>query len=203
MIVPSPLRRLALGSSALLGFGVLLLTGAPAQAQFFDFPFFRPSRPQIIQIQPRRPEARPAVKRKPKPRVAKKKQPDAATAAVAPAAVDPGAPAAPDASPPETPPPYEPQLLRLAEILGALAHLRNVCGAEDAGQWRSRMGNLIETEARSAARKAKLAGAYNRGFRGYEISHRACTPGARNAIARFMDEGEKLTRSIADRYSAS
>ena len=89
------------------------------------------------------------------------------------------------------------------EILGALAHLRNVCGAEDAGQWRSRMGNLIETEARSAARKAKLAGAYNRGFRGYEISHRACTPGARNAIARFMDEGEKLTRSIADRYSAS
>ena len=47
-----------------------------------------------------------------------------------------------------------------AKILGALAHLRNVCGAEDAGQWRSRMGNLIETEARSAARKAKLAGAY-------------------------------------------
>jgi uncharacterized protein (TIGR02301 family) len=202
-MIVSTLRKLALAANVLLGLGGLLLTSAPAQAQFFDFPFFRPSRPQIIQVQPRRPDARAAVKRKPKPRVAKKKPPDPATAAVTPAAVDPGAPATPDAGPPETPPPYEPQLLRLAEILGALAHLRNVCGADDAGQWRARMGNLIETEARSAARKAKLAGAYNRGFRGYEMSHRACTPGARGAIARFMDEGEKLTRAIADRYSAS
>ena len=53
------------------------------------------------------------------------------------------------------------------------------------------------------ARKEKLAGAYNNGFRGYEMSHRACTPGARAAIRRFMNEGERLSRDIAERYTSS
>ena len=169
------------------------LGGGPAQAQFFDFPFFRPRPPAII------PNVQPRPKPRPKPRIAR---PKPKPAEAQPAAL-PAPETKPDAGPPEPTPPYEPQVLRLAEILGALSHLRAVCAEPDAEQWRARMSQFIEAEAKSAPRKEKLAGAYNNGFRGYEMSHRACTPGARAAIRRFMNEGERLSRDIAERYTSS
>jgi len=200
----APLRPalLLLGLAA----GSAVLAASPAQAQFFDFPFFRPRPPAVIPNAPRRDRyggpnrfEQPRTGHRLRPRVARPKS----KPAEAQSAALPGQEAKPDLGPPETPPPYEPQVLRLAEILGALSHLRAVCGEPDAEQWRARMGNFIEAEAKSAARKEKLAGAYNRGFRGYEMSHRACTAGARTAIQRFMREGEKLTHDIAERYNAS
>ncbi len=103
----------------------------------------------------------------------------------------------------EPPPPYEPELLRLAEILGALTYLRDICGNADAESWRSRMQSLIEAEAKTATRKEHLAGAFNRGFHGYEISYRACTTNARLIITRFLAEGEKIAHDITNRYGAS
>lgn len=108
-------------------------------------------------------------------------------------------PAAP-AAPVDTPPPYERQLLRLSEILGALAFLRDLCGANDSAEWRRRMTALIEAEGLTEARKERLAGAYNRGFRGYEQTYRSCTPNAQLIIARFLDEGQKIVRDVAGRY---
>jgi uncharacterized protein (TIGR02301 family) len=105
----------------------------------------------------------------------------------------------------ETPAPYERPLLRLAEILGALAWLTQVCGepAPDraGGEWRARMAALLETEGASPARRDRLAGAYNRGFRGYEASHRACTPNGRLAVRRFLEEGSRIARDVANQYS--
>ena len=83
------------------------------------------------------------------------------------------------------PPPYEPQLLRLSEILGALSWLREICGDKDGEQWRASMRSLMEAEAPTEARRQRLAGAYNRGFRNYETLHRACTPNAEIIIERF------------------
>jgi uncharacterized protein (TIGR02301 family) len=109
-------------------------------------------------------------------------------------AAEPPAPAA------DPPPPYEPQLLRLAELMGALAYLRDLCGAHDADAFRAKMASLLEVEARSQARKESLAGAYNNGFRGYELSYRVCTPAAREIIARFLDEAAKISTDVANRY---
>ena len=111
-----------------------------------------------------------------------------------PAPVEQAAPAA------EPPPPYEPQLLRLAEIIGALAYLRDLCGAHDADAYRAKMASLLEIEAKSQTRKESLAGAYNRGFRGYELSYRVCTPAAREIIARFLDETARISTDLANRY---
>ena len=55
---------------------------------------------------------------------------------------------------------------------------------------------LMEAEAQTEARRERLAGAYNRGFRSYEMLHRTCTPGARTIIERFLDEGGKLAGDI-------
>jgi len=116
------------------------------------------------------------------------------------AAPKPPAPAEPAPATVEPPPPYEPQLLRLAEIIGALAYLRDLCGGHDGDAWRARMTNLLEIEASTEARKESLAGAYNRGFRGYGLSYRACTPAAQEVIARFLDETAKISTDLANRY---
>ncbi len=98
------------------------------------------------------------------------------------------------------PPPYEPQLLRLSEILGALSWLREICGDKDGEQWRASMRTLMEAEAQTEARRQRLAGAYNRGFRNYETLHRTCTPNAEAIIERFLDEGGKLANEVTNRF---
>jgi uncharacterized protein (TIGR02301 family) len=108
---------------------------------------------------------------------------------------------APTPTPPESPPPYEPQLLRLAEVVGALAYLRDLCGAGDGATFRAEFATLLETEANTPARKEALAGAFNRGFRDYEMTYRACTPTAREIVARFLDEAARIAKDVANRYA--
>lgn len=114
------------------------------------------------------------------------------------------APKQPEAPKPavEPPPaPYEPQLLRLAEILGALAFLQELCGsARDGEELRKQMAALIDAEAGTSARKARFAGAYNKGFRGFEQTYSACTPNAGLIITRFLAEGQQIAREVASRF---
>lgn len=121
-----------------------------------------------------------------------------------PVAGPPGdAPARPEAGGADGLPPYEPQLERLAERLGTLALLRGLCGEGDAAEYRSRMAALIEAEAQTDPRRARLAGAFNRGFAGYGASYRSCTPAARLVIRRALDEADRLTRDLASRYGGT
>jgi uncharacterized protein (TIGR02301 family) len=110
------------------------------------------------------------------------------------------APPAEQPAPVEPPPPYEPQLLRLSELMGALAFLRDLCGNGDSESLRAKMTNLLETEARSPARKEMLAGAYNRGFNDYALAYRACTPAAREIITNFLEETGRIAKDLANRY---
>lgn len=114
----------------------------------------------------------------------------------------PAPPPATPAPPPETKP-YDPQLMRLAEILGALTYLRGLCGDKDADEWRVRMQALLDAEGTPATRKDRLAGAYNRGVEGYSLSYRACTGNAHVVIDRFLAEGERIAKEIENRYRAS
>jgi len=112
----------------------------------------------------------------------------------------PAAPAEQPAPAAEPPPPYEPQLLRLAELMGALAYLRDLCGAHDADAYRAKMASLLDVEAKSESRRESLAGAYNNGFAGYQLSYRACTPAANEIITRFLDEAARISTDVANRY---
>ncbi|WP_342360072.1 TIGR02301 family protein [Terrarubrum flagellatum] len=129
----------------------------------------------------------------------------AALLAAAPSAAQQRRPATPPptqpAPEPDLAPPYEPQLLRLAEIIGALSFLRDLCGMKDGEAWRAKMAALVATEGVTPERKERLAGAFNRGFRGYQQTYRACTPPAALTIDRFVDEGGKLSRELANRFS--
>lgn len=97
-------------------------------------------------------------------------------------------------------PPYEPELERLANLMGTLAYLRDLCSKGDGSEWRSRMSALLDAEGRTQNRRERLAGAYNRGFRDYEVNYRSCTPSARLVIARSIEEGNRLTRELSSRF---
>lgn len=109
-------------------------------------------------------------------------------------------PAEPAPAPEPPPPPYEPQLLKLAEIMGSLAYLRTLCAGKEAQEWRDRMAALVEAEGRTPLRRERLTSAYNRGFRAYSLTHRACSDGTQEASTRLAGEGERLARSLAGRY---
>ncbi len=113
----------------------------------------------------------------------------------------PSPPATP--APPPDAKPYDPQLMRLAEILGALTYLRGLCGEKDSGEWRDRMRALLDAEGTPALRKDRLAGAFNAGLQGYELSYRTCTGNARAVIARFLAEGSRLAQDVENRFRAS
>ncbi len=108
--------------------------------------------------------------------------------------------------PPEAPPPtaapaaYERELMRLAEVLGSLAFLRDLCRAPDAAEWPRRMQALLEAEGTAQDRRERLAGRYNLGYKSFALTYRVCTPAADLAVARYLEEGERLSRDIASRY---
>ncbi len=95
--------------------------------------------------------------------------------------------------------PYEGKLARLAEILGSLHYLRNLCG-ETGSEWRARMDALIAAEKPSEAERTRLVSSFNRGYRGFADNYRRCTPSALAAIDRYMKEGEGLSSDIISRY---
>jgi uncharacterized protein (TIGR02301 family) len=101
----------------------------------------------------------------------------------------------------EAPAPFDGDLARLGEILGALHYLRAVCGANEGAKWRNEMQALIDAEAPSGERRRKIVASFNRGYRGFQQTYRTCTPAADLAIRRYLDEGSKIARDITARYA--
>jgi uncharacterized protein (TIGR02301 family) len=97
--------------------------------------------------------------------------------------------------------PYEADMQRLAEILGALHYLRAICGSNEGQTWRNEMQALIDAEAAGGDRRERLIGSFNRGYRGFQQTYRTCTPAANVAIRRYLDEGAKIARDITARYA--
>ena len=97
--------------------------------------------------------------------------------------------------------PFDGDLARLSEILGALHYLRAVCGANDGAKWGNEMQALIDAEAPSGERRRKIVASFNRGYRGFQQTYRTCTPSADLAIRRYLDEGAKIARDITARYA--
>ncbi len=114
----------------------------------------------------------------------------ALTVATAPARAIEGGPA-----------PFDGDLYRLAEILGALHYLRALCGANEGQKWREEMQALLDAEAPSGDRRSRMVVNFNRGYRGFQQTYRTCTPAAGVAVRRYLDEGAKISREITARYT--
>src|SRR5262245_31319326 len=97
--------------------------------------------------------------------------------------------------------PFDGSLQRLAEILGTLHYLRNICGANEGQKWRNEMQSLIDAEAPSGDRRLRMIASFNRGYRGFQQSYRTCTPPAELVIRRYLEEGSKIAREMTARYA--
>ncbi len=111
----------------------------------------------------------------------------------------PATPATPDE--PARTAPFDNDLARLAEILGALHYLLPVCGAQDGQKWRNEMQALLDAEAPHGERRSKFVASFNRGYRGFQQTYRTCTPAASIAIRRYLEEGERISHDIGARYA--
>lgn len=172
--------------------------GGAARAQAFN----DPSAPVINRP---RPERRTRRTRRAPP-AARLTSPAAPPRAAAPAAASPPPAADGGDTPPPPPavvefPPYEVELVRLSEILGAVYFLRDLCGAEDGPRWRRQMEAIVAAEPDNEAWRGRLVQSFNRGYNGYARSYRQCTPAAVVAVNRYMAEGAELSRTIQIRYS--
>ncbi len=97
-------------------------------------------------------------------------------------------------------PAYEPDLLRLSEILGAVQFLRDLCGTQEGALWRDQMQALIDAEQPTAEERARLIDHFNRGYEGYRSVYRVCTDSARLAVDRYLQEGAQIAAEITARY---
>src|ERR1700704_504072 len=97
--------------------------------------------------------------------------------------------------------PFDANLQRLSEIMGALHYLRGICGANEGQKWRNEVQALIEAEAPTGERRARMIASFNRGYRGFQQSYRTCTPAADLVIRRYLEEGSKIAREVTARYA--
>ena len=95
--------------------------------------------------------------------------------------------------------PYEAGLMRIAEVMGSLHFLRNLCG-DKGNQWRQTMERLLAAENPDPERRARFIASFNRGYRSFESTYTKCTASATEAIGRYTVEGENLARDLAARY---
>jgi uncharacterized protein (TIGR02301 family) len=174
----------------------LALGGAPAAAQIFGLPQQPPPQSQFPgqpqyapQQQPPGPQQQPPAPQQQRP------PPGQFRPRLPPQAQQPAAP------PPNTPAPYDRDLQRLSEILGALHFLRGICGSNEGQKWRNEAQTLIDTEAPAGERRDLMIASFNRGYRAFQQSYRTCTPAADFAIRRYLAEGAKIAREITARYA--
>lgn len=95
--------------------------------------------------------------------------------------------------------PYDAKLLRLAEVLGSIHYLRNLCG-ETSNRWREQMEGMLTAENPEPLRRARMIASFNRGYRTFDSVYVTCTEQALAAVDRYMEEGRTLAREITNRY---
>lgn len=100
---------------------------------------------------------------------------------------------------PDTPP-YQVKIDRLAELIGSLTYLRDLCVPGEGAAWRSKVEDLIAAEGSTAERRDRLAGAFNRGFNGYRYTYKRCTPSAEAIIDRALAEGSRLAHEVSTTF---
>ena len=98
------------------------------------------------------------------------------------------------------PPAYDPQLIRLSQLLGSIHYLQRLCQPATADTWRDQMNAVLLAEQPDEERKARMVVAFNKGFHSYAAVHRKCSPSARAIISQYMREGEQLTRTVVSRF---
>lgn len=94
---------------------------------------------------------------------------------------------------------------RLAEILGAVHHLRDICGADEGPLWRNKMIDLLNAAEPDALRRQILISHFNDAYHRALAQYSSCTPAAAAEVSALFEEGRALSARLAggDRSAAA
>jgi uncharacterized protein (TIGR02301 family) len=99
------------------------------------------------------------------------------------------------------PAPYDGQLARLSEILGALHYIESLCKSATNNDWRADMSKLLAAEViNEPQRQERFTAAYNRGYRTFAAVYTDCTDNAKAAENTYRHEGATLAQEITSRF---
>lgn len=99
-------------------------------------------------------------------------------------------------------PPYESRLHRVAELVGSLHYITNLCGTAKNDQFRIRMQEFIEAETlNEPLRRKLLISKYNKGYRAFASVYTSCTDAAKLVETNYRTEGKALIEELLSRYS--
>ena len=105
-------------------------------------------------------------------------------------------------------PPYEGQLLKISELMGTVAFLADLCpdlheSDQDGEMWRQKAKGLLDAQANNDTLRALLAGAYNRGYLGYEVNYHLCTDMARMSFKHNLSVINGISSALTRKYSGN
>jgi len=97
-------------------------------------------------------------------------------------------------------PPYQQEMERLANIMGALYHLDELC-LNSTIDWRQEFADLMELDEVDEDRQERLTAAFNNGYLDFSRLHVRCTANAETVTRRFVVEGAEITKNIHTRFA--
>jgi len=88
-------------------------------------------------------------------------------------------------------------LMRLAEILGSIHHLRNICGANDGPLWRNKMIDMINAANLAPSARKKIITHFNDAYYSARTRYPDCTNDAARKANQLFDEGHRLAKRLS------
>jgi uncharacterized protein (TIGR02301 family) len=93
--------------------------------------------------------------------------------------------------------PMENGLERLAEILGAVHHLREVCGANEGALWRNKMIDMMNTAALGAEQRQAMIAHFNDAYYQARAAFPDCSTKAAAKANSLFDEAQRLAGRLS------
>lgn len=92
---------------------------------------------------------------------------------------------------------YDLGYVRMAEILGAVHHLRSICTPNEGAVWRNKMIDMLGYLPDQKSQQEIMISHFNSYYHRYERRYRSCTRDAAEEANQLFEEAQILARHLA------
>lgn len=92
---------------------------------------------------------------------------------------------------------YRADMVRLAEVLGAVHLLRERCGGREGQMWRRKMLEMLDIEASSKKDRDMLVNHFNKSYYAMRVNHSRCSMRTISEMNAYIDEGAAVAGRLA------
>ncbi|MEX0838681.1 MAG: TIGR02301 family protein, partial [Parvibaculum sp.] len=89
------------------------------------------------------------------------------------------------------------EMFRLAEVLGAVHHLRTVCGTREGQLWRNKMIEMMGAVGPEEKDRQELIARFNDAFHNTRNRYSTCSRSAAGQSDKLFEEGQRIARDLA------